>query len=347
MAKLFGAQKPILQAIQDLPKDAAGFVADAQVAQRTSIALKNVQNWIESLDGEGYVNVARTTEGLRAAISASGRLVLEQYQPLPTDAESEPLLHHPLQPEVSFPASKRLGAETNSERAGELAIELDRNGSPLPSESHLQLLIEKWLLIRDRSRRIGNVNPPAITIRLNRTGEIVAALEEMNSRGGIEAELHSVALEREYDRMCEFERKVARGVSLILCNSEKNGMENGRSIADCVRQYIAVYYTDEDNQPDNRTTTSLDIVPDGLDVSVYGRVRVNNTMLEGSLGENWNYYLQHRPFPRCIEVFPENVMNRMVIPELVRRIIRDGLDLRTDIDQDKLCSFLGWGVGLA
>ena len=64
MAKLFGAQRLVLQAIQVLTEDAAGFVADAQVAQGTNIALKDVRDWIETLEGEGHVEVARTEVGL-------------------------------------------------------------------------------------------------------------------------------------------------------------------------------------------------------------------------------------------------------------------------------------------
>jgi hypothetical protein len=51
MAKLFGAQRLVLQAIQDSPKDAAGFVTDTQVAHSTKIAVKDVSNWIETLEG--------------------------------------------------------------------------------------------------------------------------------------------------------------------------------------------------------------------------------------------------------------------------------------------------------
>ncbi|WP_165248070.1 hypothetical protein [Paludisphaera soli] len=84
MAKLFGAQKLVLQAVQDSPKDASGYVADGQIAQRTSIALKDVRDWIETLEGEGHVEVARTETGLCASITAKGRLQLGLYEPIPT-----------------------------------------------------------------------------------------------------------------------------------------------------------------------------------------------------------------------------------------------------------------------
>ncbi len=88
MAKLFGAQRLVLQAIHDLPKDAAGFVTDAQVAQRTSVALKEVRDWIETLEGEEYVNVARTQAGLRVLVTAKGRAVLNNNRPRTADSHS-------------------------------------------------------------------------------------------------------------------------------------------------------------------------------------------------------------------------------------------------------------------
>ncbi len=74
MAKLIGAQRKILQAILDLPRDAAGYVTDSQIAQTTQIAISDVRDWIETLEGDGYVEVARAGGGLNALITAKGRL---------------------------------------------------------------------------------------------------------------------------------------------------------------------------------------------------------------------------------------------------------------------------------
>jgi hypothetical protein len=76
MAKLFGAQRMVLQAINDSPKDAAGYVADTQVAQSTQIALKDVQDWFKTLEAKGLIDIARTRAGLKGLIKAEGRLVL-------------------------------------------------------------------------------------------------------------------------------------------------------------------------------------------------------------------------------------------------------------------------------
>lgn len=84
MAKLFGAQRMILKAIVDLPKDAADFVTDEQIARGTRIAIEDVRDWIETLVSEGYVDAVRTTTGLVVTIRATGRLALQQSLPFLT-----------------------------------------------------------------------------------------------------------------------------------------------------------------------------------------------------------------------------------------------------------------------
>ena len=68
MAKLFGAQRLVLQAIQDSPKDAAGFVTDVQIVRSTNLVLRHLRYWIETLEDEVYV--ARTEVGLSVSITA-------------------------------------------------------------------------------------------------------------------------------------------------------------------------------------------------------------------------------------------------------------------------------------
>ena len=80
MAKLFGAQALVLQAIDAAPKGAAGYCTDAQIAADTRVSLKDVQDYIDNLEDEGYVNVARTTEGLSASITAKGSIQLSSIK---------------------------------------------------------------------------------------------------------------------------------------------------------------------------------------------------------------------------------------------------------------------------
>ena len=81
MARLTGVQRMVLQAIHELPKNATGFVTDAQIAQGTRITLADVRDSIEILEGDGIVDVVRREEDLSAAINASGRQTLRQFRP--------------------------------------------------------------------------------------------------------------------------------------------------------------------------------------------------------------------------------------------------------------------------
>ena len=60
MAKLIGAQRMVLQAILDASGDVPSFVEDSQIARTTRIALKDVRDWLETLEGDEYVETART-----------------------------------------------------------------------------------------------------------------------------------------------------------------------------------------------------------------------------------------------------------------------------------------------
>ncbi len=78
MAKLFGAQRMVLQAVNDLPKHPAGYVTDDQISRATGIDVSEVRDWIETLEGGGHIEVAKTGFGLSACISAGGRLALSR-----------------------------------------------------------------------------------------------------------------------------------------------------------------------------------------------------------------------------------------------------------------------------
>ena len=90
MARLIGAQRMVLQAILDLPKDSADFVQDAHIAQKTQISIADVRDWIKMLEGEGHVDVARTTGGLSASITPQGRLALDRRSSRPRFAPPTP-----------------------------------------------------------------------------------------------------------------------------------------------------------------------------------------------------------------------------------------------------------------
>jgi hypothetical protein len=90
MPRLFGAQRRVLQAIEDSPKDAAGFVPDSHIAQATQIALRDMRDWFLTLDQDEYVDLALTEGGMKASITPQGRLALGLYRPFPTPPTPDP-----------------------------------------------------------------------------------------------------------------------------------------------------------------------------------------------------------------------------------------------------------------
>ena len=65
----------VLQAIRKLAWGSNAFVTDDQIAKKTRIPIGDVRDWIKTLEGDGYVDLVRTTDGQSAAITAKGRFL--------------------------------------------------------------------------------------------------------------------------------------------------------------------------------------------------------------------------------------------------------------------------------
>ena len=105
MPKLYGAQRMVLQAILDAQGETSAFIEDSRVAQVTQISLRDMRDWFLSLDQDEYVDLTLTESGLKASVTAKGRLALGLYQPFPT----------PTKPPTPEPARSR--SRTGRERA--------------------------------------------------------------------------------------------------------------------------------------------------------------------------------------------------------------------------------------
>ena len=122
MAKLMGAQRMVLQAILDASADILSFVEDSQIARTTRIALKDVRDWLETLEREEYVEIARTEAGLSASITAKGRLALGQYRSFPSTTpgpgtSSPPTSATPAAPAATSSVPSPAESETSSNRS--------------------------------------------------------------------------------------------------------------------------------------------------------------------------------------------------------------------------------------
>lgn len=90
MPRLFGAQRMVLQAIQEAQGDPSVFIEDTRVAQATQIALRDMRDWFLTLDQDEYVDLALTEGGLKASVTPKGRLALGLYRPFPTQPAPSP-----------------------------------------------------------------------------------------------------------------------------------------------------------------------------------------------------------------------------------------------------------------
>lgn len=121
MAKLFGAQRMIVQAVNDLPRDASAYVRDQQVAQNTHISISDVRDWIETLEGEELIDVVRTTEGISTSITAKGRLQLETFRNV------EPIPIAPHQDKRGDTSQPDAGGRECEEKDGDKSSHSDRS----------------------------------------------------------------------------------------------------------------------------------------------------------------------------------------------------------------------------
>jgi hypothetical protein len=171
MAKLIGAQRMVLQAILDASGDMPSFVEDSQIARTTRIALQDVRDWLETLEGDEYVEIARTEAGLSASITAKGRLALGQYQPFPSPppgpgTSSPPTSATPAAPAAtsfvpspaeSEPSSKRSNADQKASQPFRVFYSYSHKDEALRDEleEHLSLLKRQGFIAGWHDRRIG------------------------------------------------------------------------------------------------------------------------------------------------------------------------------------------------
>ena len=90
MAKLYGAQQMVLQAILNAQGETSTYIEDSKLTQATQIAMSDMRNWLLTLDQEEYIDLTLTNNGLSASITPKGRLTLGLFRPLPSTLAPEP-----------------------------------------------------------------------------------------------------------------------------------------------------------------------------------------------------------------------------------------------------------------
>jgi DNA-binding MarR family transcriptional regulator len=79
----------ILQALMQQPNDSPGYASESELRERTRISRSDLKDWLETLEGEGLVDVAKTEAGYAASITSKGRLIVGSYGPTTPSAVSD------------------------------------------------------------------------------------------------------------------------------------------------------------------------------------------------------------------------------------------------------------------
>ncbi len=83
---LRGSQAQILRAIDESPKDSAGYVSDEQIARSTKIELSDVHDWLHTLEDDRLISIGPTSVGLTVYLETWGRIELKKHQERRTNA---------------------------------------------------------------------------------------------------------------------------------------------------------------------------------------------------------------------------------------------------------------------
>jgi len=74
--KLEGGERLVLKSLADLQGLSTGYVDDARLAVATKMLVEDVRDWLETLEGKGFVERTRLTDGFGAYVAAKGELAL-------------------------------------------------------------------------------------------------------------------------------------------------------------------------------------------------------------------------------------------------------------------------------
>jgi TIR domain len=80
--KLEGGERLVLTTLRDLQADSTEYVDDARLAAATKMVVQDVRDWLETLEGKGFVERTRLSVGFSAYATAKGKLALGLTEPI-------------------------------------------------------------------------------------------------------------------------------------------------------------------------------------------------------------------------------------------------------------------------
>jgi hypothetical protein len=82
--KLEGGERLVLKKLIDLQGNTQEYIEDIRLADMTKMAVHDVRLWLETLEGKGFVERTRLSEGVSAYATAKGKLALRLTEPIST-----------------------------------------------------------------------------------------------------------------------------------------------------------------------------------------------------------------------------------------------------------------------
>ena len=82
--KLEGGERLVLKSLADLQGLSTENVDDARLAVATKMLVEDVRDWLETLEGKGFVERTRLTDGFSAYVTAKGKQALRLTEPIPS-----------------------------------------------------------------------------------------------------------------------------------------------------------------------------------------------------------------------------------------------------------------------
>ena len=82
--KVEGGERLVLKDLLDLQGDSGENVEDFRVAAVTKMGVQDVRDWLETLEGKGFVERTRLTDGFSAYVTAKGKQALRLTEPIST-----------------------------------------------------------------------------------------------------------------------------------------------------------------------------------------------------------------------------------------------------------------------
>ena len=80
--RLEGGELLVLKTLRDLQGDSNDYVEDARLTAATAMVVGDVRDWLETLEGKGFVERVRATQGFSAYITAKGKQALRVTEPI-------------------------------------------------------------------------------------------------------------------------------------------------------------------------------------------------------------------------------------------------------------------------